>query len=191
MDGITDEVINSYISVNNTSSGSVSWHLPNAAPGNKRVRLLAVSIESDGRVSGDVSIDQDVRIQIDFANLVPGLKLSTSIHLLDKVGTEVLASANFPSANLGRDEWYGRPFPSGSYRATCVIPRDFLNEGHYSIRVALLSDASRIEFLTQEIIGFTIHDSGEMRREYSGHWLGVVRPRLAWTTVPLAVPAAP
>jgi lipopolysaccharide transport system ATP-binding protein len=185
LDGPTGPVIGRYLSTAASRDGRVAWPGGGAAPGNDRVRLVAVGIESGGVVTGDVEIDREIRVLIDFENLAPGLHLSTSIHLLDKVGVEVLATANLPSANLVQDEWFGRAFPAGRFRAMCVIPGNFLNDGAYSIRVALCSDVSRIEFVTEEIIGFVVHDSGEMRKEYTGHWLGVVRPRLAWHTAPL------
>lgn len=30
---------------------------------------------------------------------------------------------------------------------------------------------------------FRVHDTGEMRQELYGYWIGVVRPQLAWHTV--------
>ena len=181
-EGSAEQVVGQYISCLNAQAGEIRWQHPAEAPGNGKVRLHAVQIQSGGETMGDVRIDEDTSVVIDFWNLAEGLKISTSIHLLDKAGVEVLASANFPSANLIHDPWFGRPYPAGLFRTACTIPRNFLNEGYYSIRVALVSDVSRIELLTQEIVGFTVHEGGEMRREFVGPWLGVVRPKLAWRT---------
>ena len=52
----------------------------------------------------------------------------------------------------------------------------------YSINVFVLSDVVNTEANAEEIITFNIHDTGEMRKEYSGGWIGVVRPKLAWQT---------
>jgi lipopolysaccharide transport system ATP-binding protein len=184
-EGPSDQVVSHYISGLNTQAGQIRWQDAADAPGNEKVRLHAVQIQSGGETVGEVRIDEDTAVVIDFWNLAEGLKISTSIHLLDKAGVEVLASANYPSANLIHDAWFGRPHPAGLFRTVCTIPGNFLNEGYYSIRVALLSDVSRIELLTQEIVGFTVHEGGEMRREFVGPWLGVVRPKLAWRTEPL------
>jgi lipopolysaccharide transport system ATP-binding protein len=175
-------VVSHYISCLNAKAGEIRWEHPAEAPGNGKVRLHAVQIQSGAGTTGEVRIDEDTSVVIDFWNLEEGLNISTSIHLLDKAGVEVLASANFPSANLIHDPWFGRPYPVGLFRTVCTIPGNFLNEGYYSIRVALLSDVSRIELMTQEIVGFTVHEGGEMRKEYLGSWLGVVRPKLAWQT---------
>jgi len=40
--------------------------------------------------------------------------------------------------------------------------------------------------LTPEIIGFSAQDTGEMRKQYLGGWIGLVRPKLAWRTTQLS-----
>ena len=64
----------------------------------------------------------------------------------------------------------------------CTLPGNFLNEGLYSINIIVLSDVYNTELFEREVISFTVNDTGAMRKEYGGHWLGVVRPRLAWQT---------
>ena len=62
---------------------------------------------------------------------------------------------------------------------------NFLNEGRYSINVVVLSNVTTMEVIERNAIAFDVHDSGSMRREYTGEWLGVVRPRLQWRTTQL------
>ena len=181
-EGETAQVVDHYLNSGMEKSGELIWPNPEEAPGNERVRLKAVRIISDSKVTADVMLDQDCSIEIDYINLADNLPLGASIHLLDKMGVEVLASGNLHSANLIRDDWFGKGFPKGVFRTVCTIPANFLNENHYSIRVAIVSNISHLELLTGEIIGFNTHDTGEMRKEYTGHWLGVVLPKLAWQT---------
>jgi lipopolysaccharide transport system ATP-binding protein len=94
----------------------------------------------------------------------------------------VLASANMHSANLERDEWFDRPHPLGLYRSRCRIPGNFLNEGRYLINALIMSDVSNVDVRVEEAVAFNVYDSGAMRREWPGYWLGVVRPKLAWQT---------
>jgi hypothetical protein len=54
--------------------------------------------------------------------------------------------------------------------------------GLYSINAFVLSDVTNIELRVDEVISFTVHDTGAMRKEYGGGWIGVVRPKLAWQT---------
>jgi lipopolysaccharide transport system ATP-binding protein len=185
-DGPSNEIVKNYIDLGRTTQGEVIWEDMSLAPGNDRVRLHAVRLISDGRVTNDVEIDQELRIEIEFWNLQPGAHLNSSIHLLDRIGSVVLASANMNSANLIRDEWYGVPHPSGLYRTVCLIPANFLNTETYSINAIVLSDVTNIQVNATEVISFTVHETGAMRKEYIGGWIGVIRPRLAWQTEMLA-----
>jgi len=181
-DGPSSDIIAEYIETAGTGQGERIWSDPKTAPGNEKIRLHSVRIVSDGQVTSEVDIQKDVYIEIEFWNFKPGALIHTSIHLLDKMGYGVLASANMHSANLIRDEWFSKPHPVGLYRTVCTLPGNLLNEGRYSINAIVLTDIMDIEVFAAEAISFTVHDSGAMRKEYGGGWLGVVRPKLAWRT---------
>ncbi len=181
LDDSSSSVISQYITLGAECKGDAVWSNPETAPGNDTVRLHSIRIVSNGEVSSDVDIQKDIMVEIEYWNLKPETKLHVSIHLLSSMGVEVLASANMPSANLICDSWFGKHYPSGLFRTTCVLPGNFLNEGRYSINVILLSTAS-IELFLQDALAFTVHETGAMRQEYTGGWLGVVRPKLAWQT---------
>jgi lipopolysaccharide transport system ATP-binding protein len=192
-DGPAREVIAQYLAEGVEADGERVWTDPATAPGNERVRLHAVRIVSGGQSQGDVSIEEPVQIEIEFWNFQPKLELSTSIQLSDNLGVEVLASANFPSASLTRDEWFDKPYPAGLFRATCTVPGNFLNEGIYAIGVTIFNQINHVELTAREAIRFTVQDTGAMSGEWRGKWPGVVRPRLAWQTQFLHdnLPAAP
>jgi lipopolysaccharide transport system ATP-binding protein len=185
-DGETREAVERHVNSGAVLSGEVRWSERASAPGNERVFLNGVRIVSEGVATSNVVMDRSCDIEIEYTTVEEGLLLNASIHLLDKMGVEILASANFHSANLIRDEWGDRSYPVGRYRTVCTIPANFLNECQYSIRVALVSNGSTIELLTPEIIGFSAQDTGEMRKQYLGGWIGLVRPKLAWQTTQLS-----
>jgi lipopolysaccharide transport system ATP-binding protein len=179
-DGETSETITRYLDCTFQANGERRWE--NDGPRSPNVELRSVRIVSEGSPSGDVNISEPVEVQIEYRTLQPGLELSTSIHLLDSWGGDVLASVNFPSASLAPDPWACKPLPQGVFRATCTIPASFLNEGSYAINVVFIGRSHHIELFEREAIRFRAHDGGEMRGEWTGGWLGVVRPRLAWST---------
>lgn len=181
-DGPANDIIRQYIELGRESIGEKIWPDHASAPGSDKVRLHAVRIVSDEAVTSDIEIDKEIRIEIEFWNMRPDANITTSIHLLDQMGVGVLASANMHSANLIQDEWFGKPHVPGLYKTVCTIPANFLNEGRYSINVIVLTDVTNPEVFEQEVLSFTTHETGEMRKEFSGQWLGVVRPKLAWNT---------
>jgi hypothetical protein len=36
--------------------------------------------------------------------------------------------------------------------------------------------------IAQEVLEFRVLDTGEMRKEYSGDWIGQIRPKMYWET---------
>jgi lipopolysaccharide transport system ATP-binding protein len=181
-DGASDSVISEYVAMSSPYHGEIVWDAPATAPGNEKMRLHAVRIVSGGQTTAEVDIQQDVHIEVEFWNYKPGAMINTSIHLLDKMGTPVLASSNARSANLIEDPWFGKPYSAGLYRAVCTLPGNFLNEGLYGVNAIVLTDITNIEISAREVLSFTVHDTGAMRKEYQGIWIGVVRPKLAWQT---------
>ncbi|MBM3156774.1 MAG: ABC transporter ATP-binding protein [Chloroflexi bacterium] len=181
-DGPSSDIVAEYIETTQQGQGERIWNSPNTAPGNEKIRLHSVKIVSDGKVTSEVDIQKDVSIEIEFWNFMPSARIHTSIHLLDKMGYDVLASSNLASVNLIKDEWFDKPYPVGMYRSICTLPANFLNEGRYSINAIVLTDSVNFEVFEREVISFTVHDTGVMRKEYGGIWIGVVRPKLAWRT---------
>jgi lipopolysaccharide transport system ATP-binding protein len=174
------QAVAQYMESGNDDEGERRWGA--SAPETQNVRLRGVRILSKGRTTGDVSIDEPFQVQVDFETLRDDLELSTSLHLTHAIGGDVLSTANFPSASIGRDQWYGKVLPRGSFRAQCTFPKNLLNEGSYALNVVLLNRASHIELIERDAIRLHAYDEGAMRHEWGGGWLGVVRPRLAWQT---------
>jgi lipopolysaccharide transport system ATP-binding protein len=74
----------------------------------------------------------------------------------------------------------------GLYRTVCTIPGNFLNDGMYRITVLIVRGGSRTAARADEVVSFTVHDTGAMRKEYTGPWIGSIRPRLDWDTEQLS-----
>lgn len=182
-DGASSEAVSRYVAGGTRElTGERIWRDQATAPGNERIRLHAVRIVSGSKITTDIDIENDVRIEIEFWNYQPDARITTSIHLLDKLKSGVLASANLPSANLVQDQWFDKLYPAGLFRTACTLPGNFLNEGRYHINVILLTNITNIEVFLEQAMTFDVYESGAMRADYGGDWLGVVRPKLAWQT---------
>jgi lipopolysaccharide transport system ATP-binding protein len=181
--GNTKDVISQYVSNISHLSGEISWADIESAPGNEKVRLKAVRIKSNGHATAGVMIDSEITIEIDYWNLKDGAILFSNLHLRDKINAFVLASANMPSASLSIDPWAEKPRPKGLYRTVCVIPANFLNNENYSIDVGIQNRNLEWQVWEKNLLTFIVHETGEMKKEYMGSWVGVVRPKLEWSTV--------
>jgi lipopolysaccharide transport system ATP-binding protein len=182
MVGETREVISKYIGMRASSGGEVSWDDPATAPGNENVRLKAVRVKSGGNMTSEVMIDEDINIEIDYWNLKDGASLYTGINLRDNMNNIIFGSVNWPSANLLEDDWVKKPRPKGIYRSTCIIPANFLSNDKYVLDAWVEDKYHYWQASKLEVLSFIVHETGVMKKEYSGKWGGVIRPRFAWDT---------
>jgi lipopolysaccharide transport system ATP-binding protein len=183
-DGPARQVIEEYLAKKTPQSsdaGECTWPDPEQAPGSENVRLHAVRILSEGRVTSRVDVRAPLRVEVEYRNFLPDAHIYTSIHLHEKSGVGVFASANLPSLNLGADDWHGKPQPVGLYRSVCTIPANLLNESRYSVSIFIVANMARHEIIAHHVIAFHTYD-GNSDREIQGVVMGVVRPRLDWQT---------
>jgi lipopolysaccharide transport system ATP-binding protein len=184
MQGAIGDVIGTYLSGLRTHAGEVAWPDREHAPGDERARLRAVRIVASGAVAGEVDIAKDFDVEVWYWNLTPQARRIVSIHVTSATGVCILTSGNLPSVCVTPDEWFERPYPVGLFRTSCTIPGGLLNDGLHSVSV-YINGSSRADdhiVVLRDALAFDVRDTGEMRKEFHGPWLGAVRPRLAWRT---------
>ena len=176
-------VVAHYLGKTTERTGEVAWATTETAPGDGRARLKAVRVVSNTKTTGEVIFENGFQIEADFWNLEQGSRRLISFHIVNSMGITVLTTGNFPSVSLEPDPWFERKYPRGIFRSTCTIPCSLLNEGLYSISVYINETTAYDNILiAKDILSFSIVDGGSMRKEYTGPWLGIIRPRLAWRT---------
>lgn len=183
-EGESRDVVQRYLELGRTTRSEVVWERVEEAPGNDWVRLHAVRVFQEG-VEGptlDLDISKEIEIEISYWNLCEGARLYAAIWLRDPLGSVILSSGCHKGISLTQDRWYGHPRPKGLFRSVCRIPGNFLNEGIYSIDAILGKGVCETHLQQEYVLSFHVHDTGEMRKEYSGGWNGTIRPRLAWET---------
>ncbi len=96
--------------------------------------------------------------------LQEGVRTYVAFRLTDPAGSFVLASMNAPETALNEDPYFCAPLSVGTYRTTCTIPADVLNDIRYNLSVSIVSAPPPIVFAeVNEAITFSILDTGEMR----------------------------
>ncbi|MFQ5732238.1 MAG: ABC transporter ATP-binding protein, partial [Planctomycetaceae bacterium] len=178
MDGPAEEVVRHYFTHRTRENGEVLWADPQQAPGDEDVRLLGVRIlDSTGRKTADLDIQEPFRIQFCYSTRRDGLKASPGFQVRDQVGTAVFMSFNWPSYNKQVDPWFDRPAPEGVFVSECQVPGNFLNAGVYSVTAFV--DVNLRNRVEEEVLSFRVVDT--INREELECY-GVVRPLLDWHT---------
>ncbi len=180
--GPTKDIIEQYISLGSTKSGEVLEADIKYRQKCPKAYFNAIRLISDDKISDSFGIGEEIQIELEYTILEDKTFLSLSIHLFDNIGTCILATANLNSANLFQDPFYGKPLQKGRYKTACFIPGNFLNDKSYKISTFLVTENPNEIGIVEEVLTFNVLDTGEMRKEYSGGWIGQVRPKMSWKT---------
>ena len=184
-DGPSDEVVAYYLqTVSGTPSRRV-WPDLETAPGGNRARLREVRVvDEDGKLLDSVDIRRPVGIEMTFTLLRDDVPMFPKVKLYDREGDTAFNALDTSA------EWEEPP-GVGDYTSTAWIPANFLNEGLYTVDVAVcnhgLAGATKLVHQTafREAVSFHVYDPGEgdsSKGHFAGHLRGPVRPLLDWTT---------
>ncbi len=181
--GETQGVVDHYLADPGKCRGIVRWNDPRQAPGDESVRLKSVAVYCEGMELGQVDIQRDFRIAVEYWVLQAGCRIVLSIHLRNSRDEVVITTGNMRSVSETYDEWVDKPYPLGVYCSSCVYPGRLFNDGVYRVTVYVNdTSVSRHHALEKDVLSFEIVDTGFMREEYHGPWLGALRMKLPWST---------
>ncbi|GEM_PF-349287 len=148
--------------------------------GNEYAILISGSIiNSKDQVVTEVKIDEEIRICMHYKILQQdNLKFVPNFHFY--VDNDVRAFIVSPRTV--------RVLTPGDYIAECKIPGNFLNNGTYTINLALSSfePVITVHFDAPKALTFAVIESIESnqgRHGYTGAIPGIVRPQFKWETI--------
>jgi lipopolysaccharide transport system ATP-binding protein len=180
--GPTRKIVEQYISLDNKNSGEILKDDIIYRQKCPKADFTAIRLVSNNIVSDSFGIGEEIQIHLEYEVKADKTFLSVSIHLLDNFGICIFATANLNSANNVIDPYYGKPLKKGLYKTICSIPANFLNDKSYKISAFLVPENVNEMAIVEEALNFNIMDTGEMRKEYSGGWIGQIRPKMSWRT---------
>jgi lipopolysaccharide transport system ATP-binding protein len=177
-EGSPVKVVNSYLGAGRVSRAEIVWGDPATAPGTSTFRLQAVRVRNAaGAVTSELRDDEEFTVEIDYVNLSPGAQLGATVLLFNSDGVHIFSSLSNREPN-----WHGRAFPGGPFRSTCRIPAHLLPDGRFDVSAILWANNYTVYHREDFVVEFEVHESGVIRNDYFGDWLGVVRPLLDWQT---------
>jgi homopolymeric O-antigen transport system ATP-binding protein len=180
-DGHTHDVLSSYLGTGLGNAAAVEWPDASRAPGNEIVRLRSVRARGQNNViNAALDIREDIYLEMEYDVLTPSQVLLPNFHVYNDEGTCVFILAEFHT------EWRRKPRPVGRYRSIARIPGNFLAEGTLVVGAAIATYVPfNVHLHERDLIAFQVVDTLEgnsARGDYAGHYPGVVRPVVDWTT---------
>jgi len=174
-EGQTSQVVLSYF--DRISDGNIAQR---KGEGDEFCRFEAASIvDAAGGSVKELQLKDDFCITISYEILQNTAdRCVPNIHLHTAAG-QYVCCLNAPGVE---------PMSPGRYQAECVVPAFLLNEGAYSVGVAVTSyhdcgERYTVNFFEENILSFNIIDSkkpDEWNYGFATTVPGVVRPRLVW-----------
>jgi lipopolysaccharide transport system ATP-binding protein len=182
--GESADITNKYLYINDNELAQKIWSNKNTAPGNEIVRLHAIRIVSNGKVTSQIPSDQEVILEVDYWNMKPGNCLVVEVRLVESSSGYVLEAFNTQEASGGKDNTGTTPLDPGLYRSKLRIPPNFLNDKHFMFHIMLVRlNPATAEINMPDAISFSILDTPKLRTAgLSGKWMGPVRTTFDWST---------
>lgn len=181
--GATSDIIQKYQNGAEVSSSNIDFRGKSTRPGDAHVTLNAAWIEnSNGDRAFEVSMFEQIRVCINFVVQETLSKPpQPNIHVRDGSGNYVFVS----SPTRWSDQMGTAP---GEYTACCLIPPHLLNDGMFSVGVAVnhFQNGLTTAFFIQHCLSFHVVDRIDQNLEriesgWAGRIPGVIRPLLDWT----------
>jgi lipopolysaccharide transport system ATP-binding protein len=183
-DGNAYDIVSSYVGTGRLLGADRLWDDLGTAPGDEVVRLRRVCVkESTGNAIQTVDVADSIGIEVEYDVLRPGWAPVPNLHFFNDAGICLFVSIDLDP------KWRRRTKPIGRFRTTACIPANLLSEGTVIVGAAITTlDPWHIHLFEEEAVMFQVTDSlrpETARGDFDGHLPGAVRPKLAWTTIPV------
>ncbi|MDX2359890.1 MAG: ABC transporter ATP-binding protein [Crocinitomicaceae bacterium] len=167
-DGDPEIITKKYLSLNNTLKLSTDWTYENSI-GNELIKIKHASILPDNENEDSlITVRDELTIRIDFWLEEDDLALNLSLHLFAGAGECIFAAlTGLPAKKLKK----------GLHSGVCIIPRDFLNTGPYSISCLFVQDETKAIYTFVDHLNFEVVENRD-RGMWHGNFPGFIRPKL-------------
>ena len=174
--GAASEVSASYMSSGTETTGVRTWKDADAMAGSEGIRLSLVRMRNAaGEVVGSFERSSSFSIEIEYELLRRFQEIRLGVDILTTDGIIVFCSHDSEDTS-----WRGKMREAGRYTSVCFIPQYLLNSGSYIFRVTSDVPNREVFLWIEDVLMFTIEDTGGGTAGYCDRPPGVVRPLLRW-----------
>lgn len=170
-DGAPSAVVDSYLQRQSDSLLFQNFEYYNS-PGNEFVRLKSVRLtpkREDGKEL--ITVKSDLLIEFEYWNELDNIATNLSLHLYSVTGEcvfNIITQLPVPILNKGLQ------------KAHCLIPKDLLNTGVFSVSVMVVKDTSFPLFNFEDVLVFEVSEERE-KMNWHGRFPGFFRPKIDFT----------
>jgi lipopolysaccharide transport system ATP-binding protein len=167
--GETHRVVATYLQNGEKMQLAQMWNDPQAAPGNKIVRLHSARVSYDGDDDNEnITLSTPLQMEFQCWNFEPDAVLNFSVVLYDQQNSCIFNTVS-----------EAKQYPRGLIKGICQIPGNLLNDSAYRVRLLIVKNTSTVLLDMDNVASFEVHDT-EREGNWYGKWIGAVRPNLHW-----------
>ena len=173
--GPPQEIVTLYIHTGIRADGERQWSDHEKAPGDARVRLLAVRVlDADQGLASTLDLKHPFYVEIEYEVLAPLLGMQVGFSLSTFDGVIVFVAGDNEDST-----WFGKIRQPGHYVSKCKIPGVLLNSGIYSLSFASDLRNAEILFRCDNTLKLNVEQTLLPAHSYSRP-AGVICPPLEW-----------
>jgi lipopolysaccharide transport system ATP-binding protein len=178
-DGPTEETFQRYLHADVATSGWIDGEVLARRQQSRKlyapepvIAARAVGIlDESGTPRTSFRSDEDITIVVDYECLRPVPSALIRVQLHDETGSKILQADSVDDLDAAR------PLEAGSYRSTCVIPKNLFGDAHFSVSVYVA--VSLLQSLAyNSLLEFDVEFQGFNGNRQSS----LLRPELSWST---------
>ncbi|WP_452602307.1 ABC transporter ATP-binding protein [Pontimicrobium sp. MEBiC06410] len=173
-EGSAEEAVASYLSSEKSLNGNLKVFENDFDK--QLVKLETLGVKNTDRVYDEPIVeDSDIEVNLSFLfKAEDANKYSITYHLHNDQGDTMFS-------------FYDRDFKlkirKGKNKINCIIPKDFLQSGSYSLSLFIVKDKRVSEFVEKNIFYFNIVNGTKEIGAYSGREPGHIKPSFEWKNI--------
>ena len=173
--GEIDPIVTHYLKGDSEVDNYKTWETPSI--GRDGFHLLEIGVRKKDHSYHDVmKMDDDIELCVRYRLDHDFDSLWLTFHMKNEEGMKIFSFS-------GGGGYYDKAHQAGEYIQTCLIPKDFLNWGNYSLDLKVYQQTSYIDCIADEsdIVSFTVATKQRALGAYMGREPGDVTPKFDFT----------
>ena len=176
--GASYEAVDYYLAHDYDKGGEHIWRPDEVKSSASEFKPIAVRIRNNrGQASETLRSIEPATIEVEYQlkKAVQGLRVG--IYLVTTRGEFILTSFDTDEPHRYEKHTIRK---AGHYTSSCVIPKDFLNEGRFVVGVNASSYKIKRYFQDEQALVFNVNATNAPGMQWPENRLGPIRPRLEW-----------
>jgi lipopolysaccharide transport system ATP-binding protein len=176
-------VVRLYLASGAAAGGHIAWLDDAAAPGDVRIRLLAVRLcNVDGIATDRPDMSEPLVVEIQYRVIVPARGIRLGFRIVTSDGVIVCSGLDWEQS-----DWKNGSRLPGVYVSRCHIPALLLNRTSYSLTVAADIPYQETLFFQEGVLRFDMIDTLGVTGPWPSPAPGVIHGAFGWESTRLAV----